>query len=136
TAKSRRRSGACNGSRSSVALMLAPSRDPVSAASERSPRYAGWRVVFALFVFAIFAWGLGFYGHGVYLAELQRAKGWPTSLISTATTLYYLASIGLVVYVADIIKRFGPRQVLIAGACCFSAAVAGIGEVDAPWQLF
>src|SRR5438105_8275375 len=109
--------------------MLAPAYDPTSAASERSPRYAGWRVVFALFVFAIFAWGLGFYGHGVYLAELQRAKGWPTSLISTATTLYYLSSIGLVLFVADIIKRFGPRQVLIGGAVCFSTAVAMIAEV-------
>jgi MFS family permease len=116
--------------------MLAPSCDVTAAPNEHALRYEGWRVVFALFMFAVFAWGLGFYGHGVYLAELQRAKGWPTSLISTATTLYYLSSIGLVVYVADIIKRFGPRQVLIAGACCFSAAVAGIGEVDAPWQLF
>src|SRR5437763_11461779 len=116
--------------------MLAPSHEAVGVASEGSPRYDGWRVVFALFVFAIFAWGLGFYGHGVYLAELQRAKGWPTSLISTATTLYYLSSIGLVLYVSDIIKRFGPRNVLIAGAVCFAAAVAGIAKVDAPWQLF
>src|SRR5215471_13825123 len=117
-------------------MMLAPSRNPASAASESSPRYDGWRVVFALFVFAVFAWGLGFYGHGVYLAELQRAKGWPTSLISTATTLYYLSSIGLVIFVSDIIKRFGPRQVLIGGAICFSLAVAIIARVDAPWQLF
>src|SRR5882724_3193709 len=116
--------------------MLAPSPDVTGVRDERSPGYAGWRVVFALFVFAMFAWGLGFYGHGVYLAELQRDKGWSTSLISTATTLYYLSSIGLVVYVADIIKRFGPRQVLIAGGCCFAAAVASIAEVKAPWQLF
>src|ERR1044071_5590286 len=103
---------------------------------ERSLRYEGWRVVFALFVFAIFAWGLGFYGHGVYLAELQRTKGWPTSLISTATTLYYLSSIGLGVYVSDIIRRFGPRNVLVGGAVCFAAALAGIAKVEEPWQLF
>ena len=117
-------------------VMLAPSHDVAGARDERSPTYEGWRVVFALFVFAIFAWGLGFYGHGVYLAELQRTKGWPTSLISTATTLYYLSSIGLVLFVSDIIKRFGPRQVLIGGAVCFSLAVAIIARVDAPWQLF
>jgi len=116
--------------------MLAPSTEVIGVASERSPRYVGWRVVFALFVFAIFAWGLGFYGHGVYLAELQRTKGWPTSLISTATTLYYLSSIGLVVYVSDIIRRFGPRNVLVGGAVCFAAALAGIAKVEAPWQLF
>jgi MFS family permease len=117
-------------------VMLAPSHDVTGVRDERSPAYEGWRVVFALFVFAIFAWGLGFYGHGVYLAELQRTKGWPTSLISTATTLYYLSSIGLVIFVSDIIKRFGPRQVLIGGAVCFSLAVAIIAKVDAPWQLF
>jgi MFS family permease len=117
-------------------MMLAPSHDVSGVRDERSPAYVGWRVVFALFVFATFAWGLGFYGHGVYLAELQRTRGWPTSLISTATTLYYLSSIGLVIFVADIIKRFGPRQVLIGGAVCFSAAVAIIAKVDAPWQLF
>ena len=80
-------------------MMLAPSHDVSGVRDERSPAYVGWRVVFALFMFAVFAWGLGFYGHGVYLAELQRAKGWPTSLISTATTLYYLSSIGLVIFV-------------------------------------
>jgi MFS family permease len=117
-------------------VMLAPSQNVTGVRDERSPAYEGWRVVFALFVFAIFAWGLGFYGHGVYLAELQRTKGWPTSLISTATTLYYLSSIGLVIFVSDIIKRFGPRQVLIGGAVCFSLAVAIIAKVDAPWQLF
>jgi len=116
--------------------ILASSHEVNGVRDERSPSYVGWRVVFALFWFAVFAWGLGFYGHGVYLAELQRAKGWPTSLISTATTLYYLSSIGLVIFVADIIKRFGPRQVLIGGAVCFSAAVAIIARVDAPWQLF
>ncbi len=116
--------------------MLAPPHDVAGVRDERSPAYEGWRVVFALFVFAVFAWGLGFYGHGIYLAELQRTKGWPTSLISTATTLYYLSSIGLVIFVADIIKRFGPRQVLIGGAVCFSLAVAIIAKVDAPWQLF
>jgi len=121
---------------SSNAMMLAPSHDVNGVRDERSPSYAGWRVVFALFWFAVFAWGLGFYGHGVYLAELQRARGWPTSLISTATTLYYLSSIGLVLFVADIIKRFGPRQVLIGGAVCFSAAVAIIAIIDTPWQLF
>ena len=116
--------------------ILASSKNVTGVRDERSPAYEGWRVVFALFVFAIFAWGLGFYGHGVYLAELQRTRGWPTWLISTATTLYYLSSIGLVIFVSDIIKRFGPRQVLIGGAVCFSLSVAIIAKIDAPWQLF
>lgn len=103
---------------------------------ERSLRYEGWRVVFACFVMATFSWGLGFYGHGIYLAELQRAKGWPTSLISTATTLYYLSGSILVIYVADILHRLGPRLMLVSGASLFALAVVGIAYVSQPWQLF
>lgn len=93
-------------------------------------------MVFACFVVATFSWGLGFYGHGIYLAELQRAKGWPTSLMSTATTLYYLSGSLLVIYVSDIMQRIGPRNMLMAGGTLFSLAVAGIAYVSEPWQLF
>ncbi len=65
---------------------------------ETSIRYDGWRVVAVCFIAAIFAWGLGFYGQGLYLAELHRSKGWSTSLMSTATTLYYLSGSGLVIW--------------------------------------
>lgn len=116
--------------------MLKPYIEPTVPSPERSIRYEGWRVVFACFVVATFSWGLGFYGHGVYLAELQRAKGWPTSLISTATTLYYLSGALLVMYVSDILQRLGPRRMLMAGAVFFSAAVAAIAYVSKPWQLF
>lgn len=103
---------------------------------ESSLGYDGWRVIFACFMVATFAWGLGFYGHGIYLAELQRARGWPTSLMSTATTLYYLSGSLLVVYVSDILQRLGPRRMLLAGATLFSVAAAGIAYVSEPWQLF
>jgi MFS family permease len=105
-------------------------------AVETSIRYEGWRVIFACFVVATFAWGLGFYGHGVYLAELQRTRGWPTSLMSTATTMYYFTGSMLVVYVADILQRLGPRLMLAAGACCFSLALVGLAYISEPWQLF
>jgi MFS family permease len=116
--------------------LLKPYSEPPVPSVERSIRYEGWRVVFACFVVATFSWGLGFYGHGIYLAELQRARGWPTSLISTATTLYYLGGSLLVIYVSDILQRLGPRRMLIGGAVLFSAAVAGIACVSEPWQLF
>jgi MFS family permease len=116
--------------------LLKPYTEAAAPSPERSIRYEGWRVVFACFVVATFSWGLGFYGHGVYLTELQRSKGWPTSLISTATTLYYLSGSLLVVYVSDILQRLGPRRMLTAGAVLFSVAVAGIAYVAEPWQLF
>ena len=86
--------------------MLKPyNPEPPVRSVESSLRYDGWRVIFACFMVATFSWGLGFYGHGIYLAELQRAKGWPTSLMSTATTLYYLSGSLLVMYVSDTMQR-------------------------------
>ena len=56
----------------SLALMLqVPNRPPAATQDESSWRYRGWRVVIACFTIAMFAWGFGFYGHGVFLAELS-----------------------------------------------------------------
>ena len=48
-------------------------------------------VVAACFIVAVFSWGFGFYAHGIYLVELQRAHGWSTSLLSTVVTVHYIA---------------------------------------------
>jgi MFS family permease len=103
---------------------------------EASIRYQGWRVVAACFLIATFGWGICFYGQSVFLAELHRIHGWPTSLISTATTFFYLFSAVLVAFVSDAIRRFGPRICLVAGVCCLALSTAALGRIDAPWQLY
>jgi len=103
---------------------------------EASAHYAGWRVTFACFVLAIFCWGFGFYGHGIYLSELARLNGWPASLISGATTVYYLFSALLVVFVNDAIRRLGLRTFVLFGIGCFGASITFIGMIRTPWQLF
>jgi MFS family permease len=102
---------------------------------ESSPRYPGWRVVFACFVMAALVWGFGFYGHGFYLAELQRRHGWPAALISGASTLYYLVSALLVVFSADAMRRFGVRACVLTGAFALAGSVAALPFVEAPWQV-
>src|SRR6185369_1131490 len=89
---------------------------------ETSLRYEGWRIVAVCFLLATFGWGLGFYGQSVYVAELQRLRGWPASLISSGTTFYYLFGAALVAFVAEAIKAFGPRNCLIAGTFAMAAA--------------
>src|ERR1700692_2677769 len=85
------------------------------AIDETSARYDGWRIVAVCFAVATFGWALGFYGQSVYLAELQRLHGWPTSLISTGTTLFYLFGAVLVAFVAEAMRAFGPRNCLLVG---------------------
>lgn len=103
---------------------------------ETSPRYHGWRVVFACFFGAVFCWGFGLYGHGVYLTELQRLHGWPTASISAAITGFYLMTAALVVFISDAIARLGPKRVMLFGACCFIGAVAALAWINALWQLY
>lgn len=109
---------------------------PAIHADEASPRYAGWRVVCACFIIAVFCWGFGLYGHGVYLAEFQRLHGWPASLISGAASAYYLLSAALVVFISDVMARLGPRRVVLIGTCCLATAVFLLAFVTAPWQLY
>src|SRR5215475_11449367 len=103
---------------------------------EASPRYEGWRIVAVCFLVATFGWAFGFYGQSVYLAELQRAHGWPASLVSGATTFFYLFGALLVVFVAEAVRKFSPRNCLIAGTLAMALAAVGIGKVNAPWQLY
>ena len=103
---------------------------------ETSIRYDGWRIVAVCFLLATFGWGLGFYGQSVYVAELHRARGWSTSLISSGTTFFYLFGAALVVFVAEAIRSFGPRNCLIAGTFAMAAAGVAIGQVREPWQLY
>ena len=107
-----------------------------SAIDETSTRYDGWRIVAVCFLVATFGWAFGFYGQSVYLAELHRIHGWPTSLISTATTFFYLFGALLVAFVSEAIRAFGPRNCMLAGVFMMASAVALIGQVTAPWQLY
>ena len=103
---------------------------------ESSVSYEGWRIVAVCFLVATFGWAFGFYGQSVYLAELHRAHGWPASLISGATTFFYLFGALVVVFVSEAVKKFGPRRCLIAGTCATAVAAIALGQVREPWQLY
>ena len=103
---------------------------------ETSARYDGWRIVAVCFLVATFGWGLGFYGQSVYLAELHRLHGWPASLISSATTFFYLFGAVIVAFVSEAMRAFGPRNCLLAGIFALAVAAVMMGQVTAPWQLY
>src|SRR3954471_8501445 len=113
--------------------MIAPESPPTD---EAAIRYDGWRIVAVCFLVATFGWAFGFYGQSVYLAELHHIHGWPTSLISTATTFFYLFGALLVAFVSEAIRAFGPRSCLLAGVAAMALATALLGQVTAPWQLY
>src|SRR3954451_307866 len=109
---------------------------PPPAIDEASIRYGGWRIVAVCFLVATFGWAFGFYGQSVYVAELHRIRGWPTSLVSTATTFFYLFGALLVVFVSETIRAFGPRSCLLGGVAAMALAAPLLGQVTAVWQLY
>src|SRR6266496_956100 len=111
--------------------MIGPSR-----IEESSLRYPGWRVVLACFLVEMFLFGFGLYGHAVYLAELQHLHGWPTALISAASTLSFLLGSLLAVFANDAMVWMGPRRCLLAGISALAASTTLLAFTTAPWQLY
>jgi MFS family permease len=103
---------------------------------ESSFRYPGWRIVFACFLVEFFIFGFGLYGLGVYLTEFTHLRGWPTWLVSGASTLSLLLSNLLVIYASDLLAWMGPRKLLLAGIACLAAALVLLAFTTTLWQLY
>ncbi len=104
--------------------------------AETSEFREGWSVVLVCFCVATFAWGFGFYGQSVFLAELHATRGWPTSLIASATTVNYLTGAVLLTCVHRAIDKLGPRLLLAGGTAIMAVSAIGLSRVQAPWQLY
>ncbi len=96
---------------------------------------AGWRVVLACFLSAVFAWGFGFYAHGIYLVELQKVRGWSNGLISSVITGHYVLGALLLPQIARAIGRFGPKVVMLGGLSTTAVCLLLLPSVEQPWQL-
>lgn len=103
---------------------------------ESALRYRGWRVVLACFLMAFFMFGFGLYGQGVYLAELQRAHGWPGTLVSAASTFSFLLTSVLVIFTDDLLARIGLRALILCGLSALAASTALLALMQTPWQLY
>src|SRR5947208_8052387 len=109
---------------------------PTGTIEESSPRYAGWRVVAACFLIEMFLFGFGLYGHALYLAELQRLYGWPTALISTASTLSFLLGSLLAVFTSDALASMSPKRFLLLGLSALAASTTLLAFTASAWQLY
>ncbi len=98
--------------------------------------FHGWKVVACAFLIAVFGWGFGFYGIGVFLAELVERRGWATSVVASAVTVLYLAGAVLIAFIGTAFARFGPRRVVLVGMSAMGAGAIGLTWVTRPWQLY
>ena len=107
-----------------------------AAPAESSLRYAGWRVVLACFLMALFLFGFGLYGHGVFLVELQRLHGWPAASISFGSTLSLLISNILAMFTPELMARLGPKRLVLFGLAGFAASMVLLAGATELWQIY
>ncbi len=110
--------------------------EPMMADVPETEFRRGWPAVVACFCVAVFAWGFGFYGQSVFLAELHRMHGWPTSTIGAATTVFYLGGALLIPFIHRTISKVGARSLLIGGVLLLGLGATGFSNATQPWQLF
>jgi MFS family permease len=107
-----------------------------TAPAAKTGIYHGWLVVGAAFLIALFGWGIGFYGPGIYLVSLQQRHGWPTAEISSAITTYYLLGATLILFAGGVFERFGARCVIAGGATAMACGTVLLTLVSRPWHVY
>jgi MFS family permease len=99
--------------------------------------YHGWFVVAAAFLVALFGFGLGFYGPGIYLVALKARHDWSIGELSSVITTYYVLGAGLLFLgVGSLFQSYGPRKVLIVGIVAMGVGLVLLTWVARLWQVY
>src|SRR6516165_11216596 len=99
--------------------------------------YHGWLVVAAAFLVALYGFGLGFYGPGIYLVALKALHGWPVRELSSAITTYYVFGATLLFFwVGSLFDRHGARVVVVVGTVAMACGVVLLALVTQPWHVY
>ena len=106
-------------------------------AASAATLYRGWLIVAAAFFVAMFGFGLGFYGPGIYLVALKARHGWSTEEISSAITAYYILGAGLLLLiVGPLFDRWGARPVVTIGTVAMACGVVSLTLITKPSQVY
>ena len=99
-------------------------------------KFPGWRVVTGSFIVLTVTAGLGFYGLAVFLNAFSRERGWDVASVSLATTIFFLVSGAVGVWVARLIARTDVRYAIVGGGVVGALALLVLGQVQQKWQLY
>jgi MFS family permease len=99
------------------------------------PSRRGWIVLAATFVTQILLYGV-WYGYSVFLVSLLREFGWSRSLVSGAFSTFVMVHGLLGPLIGWLVRRFGPRHLIMAGAVLMCLAMALMAETTQWWHLY
>lgn len=83
------------------------------------------RTLVAAFVFAVFGWGLGFYGPPIFFAQVLARTGWAASSVAWLLTLHHLSAAALILKVPRWHDRVGIFRVTLLGTAVAAAGILG-----------
>lgn len=87
---------------------------------------AGYRVVATAFLLAVFAWGHGFYGLSVYVQFLGGPGKWSPTLLSAATTFYFVLGALAMLGIERLSARVPWRRLSAAGVVLMTLSTSAL----------
>ena len=95
----------------------------------------GWIVVATTFVTLVVLYG-AWYSYSVFLVALLREFGWSRSLVAGAFSVFVLVHGGFGPVIGWMLRRAGPRRVIMAGGCVMGVGLCLTAETTAWWHLY
>ncbi|MES1990495.1 MAG: MFS transporter [Pseudomonadota bacterium] len=106
---------------------------------EKTPKpklFYGWYIVATVFVIQTVACGLIFYSLSIVLKAFVGEIGFSVTVVSAATSSFFLAGGIFGLAVGWAMDRYDPRVIMTFGAFCSATALAGAGHVTELWHLY
>ena len=115
---------------------MPPSPDSSSLRMSVKNNPHGWAIVGLTLLMQTVSSGLGFYNMSVYINRLSAQLAVSSADTSFAVSLFFVVGGVAGLYVADLLRVWSVRRVVIAGALVSGVAVALVGFADQLWQVY
>ena len=117
-------------------ISLMDARTIAGTATSTAGLYHGWLIVAVAFLVALFGFGLGFYGPGIYLVALRARFGWSAADIAAAITLYFVIGATLLfLFMGGAFEHYGVRCVVAIGALAMATGLAALTLASELWHV-
>jgi len=98
--------------------------------------YYGWYIVAAICLITTVTSGLAFHNLSVLLNAFVEERGFPVSLTSAATAVYFVSGGIAGVVVGRLVDRFDPRAPVVGASLLGAVCLYSVGYLREVWQLF